>query len=221
MYKFVCISLKSSQLVTHQERKKYIKSFYNDCYNKKFGMIEKFVKAVGFNNILDDYVTDYPTVNLAKVKSSEEYTDPCTLLSNGMHIDLDKYGIIKFVIPMGKEVHPNSEFSYSHKKLCEKFYNFLKKVYPHLNITYTLLENYRPILRTFALDYFYQNMSESDIHYTVEFSSHRMLNEEEKEYIYNVLREWVKYPFHINQYYCETCKSYHKDSPYHIEIEYD
>lgn len=82
-------------------------------------------------------------------------------------------------------------------------------------------KEYRPKLKIFILDWFYRNMGLGDIYYTVELSSHRLLSQSEISFIENRLKQLYKYPFHIEQYWCETCYGYHKESPYHIEIVYD
>lgn len=220
MYKYIGIFLRSAGNVSHQNRKEYLKSLYGDCYAQKFGMVDKFVKAVGYNDIYEDMVSGFPTIHEAKIPSPEGYKMPESLLKEGLHIDLGPCNVAKFVVPLGKEEHTDKKFSYSHKVLCKKFVEFLRKVYPELKIEMELLENVEIPLKDFALDYFYQSMDIGGIPYCAEFSSHRLLKDNELNEVDQVLREVFKFPFEISQHYCETCAKHHADHPYHIEIEY-
>lgn len=221
MYKFVCIELMANHLVSHKERKEYLTSLYGSLEKHKLGMIEKFNNAYGFKNVEDDITTNYPVVNVAKIKSPKDYKSPSALLYKGLKIDLDKKGVVKFIVPLGSEKHPIEKYAYSHKNMMIDFSRFLQKVYPDLNIEYSLLQNYSPILKYRVLNIFYQNMSEVFNNYTVECSAARLLKNEELNYIEGKLREMVTYPFHIEQYFCETCQGYNPKQPYHIEIVYD
>lgn len=220
MSKYIQIFMKAAEPISHRKRKEYLDSLYGNCYEHRFGMIEKFVKAVGYNDILTDMVSDFPSVFDAKIKSPEDYTMPDDLLREGLHIDLGPRRIAQFVIPMGSQKHPDRRFSYSHKVLCGKFVNFLRKVYPELCIEAKVIEDYEMSLKDFTLDFFYKSMDVNGIHFTIEFAAHRLLENDEIASIEKVLKEAFDYPVKVSQYYCETCEKYHPGHPYHTEIEY-
>lgn len=218
---YFVLYMKSHNEVSDMDRKKYLNSLYGDCMNHKYGMLEKFNKAVGYGDLDDDIVKEYPVVNSAKVKSPESYKTPLSLLYEGLHIDLEKKGILKFVLRDETFKHPIEKYSYSTYELLEKLQKFLSKVYSNVVFEIKSQKEYRPKLKIFILDWFYRNMGLGDIYYTVELSSHRLLSQSEISFIENRLKQLYKYPFHIEQYWCETCYGYHKESPYHIEIVYD
>lgn len=220
MYKYIEILLKAAWPVNHMKRKEYLRSFYGSCQAHRFGMVDKFVKAVGYNDIFEDMVSQYPVILPAKVQSPDDYTTPEQLLKQGLHIDLNPFNVVKFVVPLGKEEHPDKRFSYSHKTLCKKFAEFLAKVYPELTVEMKLLKDYDVSLQDFALDYFYQCMDVDGTPYTAEFSSHRLLESQEIYTVEKTLKELYKFPFKITQNYCETCAERHADHPYHVEVEY-
>jgi hypothetical protein len=174
-----------------------------------------------FKNVVDDWHTANPTIYPAKVKSPDNYIAPQMLFFKHMWVDLSPNGIVKFVVPMGFEKHFIDDYSYEHKDICEKFVRFLEKVYPDTNIEMTYLENFEYSAKDFVLNNFYQSLDFEEDLYTVECSSHRLLTEEEIQEIYEILNACLRYGWKISQYYCEVCKEYHPDAPYHIEIEYE
>lgn len=221
MNKYIQITMKSNDFVSHNERKAYLKSFYGSTSERKKGSIQKFCNAIGFKPVMDDYMSDYPIIHTAVVESPDTYTTPEMLLYKSIWVDLSKNGIVKFVVPMGKEEHPDSHYSYTHEELCKQFVKFMKKIYPTVNIEMTYISSFRYTVKTFVLNYFYQSMNFKDDIYTVECSSHRLLTDKEMEQIYKDMDGATEYKWHIEQFYCETCKSYHTHAPYHIEVVYD
>jgi hypothetical protein len=221
MDKYIQIVMKSDNAVSHSERKSFLKSFYGSTSTRKKGSIQKFCNAIGFKPVIDDYMTDYPVIHSAVVKSPDTYTTPDMLFYKAMWVDLSKNGIVKFVVPMGKEEHPDSQYSYNHEDICKQFVKYLKKVYPNVQIEVSYLKSFRYTVKTFVLNYFYQSMNFEDDIYTVECSGHRMLTDKEIEQIYKDMDGATNYKWHIDQYFCETCKHWHADAPYHIEVVYD
>lgn len=218
---YIQISLKSNNKVSHIERKKYLKSFYGSVYDKKKGSVTKFCTSIGFKPVMDDYHTDYPIIHPAEIKSPDTYVSPEDMLYRHIWVDLSSNGVLKFVVPMGEQVHPNKKYSYSHKDICEQFVKFLNKVYPNLKVEMKIVDSFRYTVKTFVLNFIYQNLDFKDDCYTVECSSHRLLSEQEIQQIYKDMQGTTEYNWHIEQYYCETCKGYHPHAPYHIEVVYD
>lgn len=221
MNKFIQITLKSENIVTHIQRKDFLHSFYGDVYKHKKGMIYKFNGSIGFKPVVDDICSEYPIVHTAEVESPSTYISPEMMFYKAMWVDLDKHNIVKFVVPFGVEEHPISKYSYNRETICKQFVKFLQKVYPNIVVEMTYLESFRYTVKTFVLNHFYQSMDFKDNCYTVECSAHRMLTEKEIEKIYQDMNGAAEYKWHIEQFYCDTCKGYHPHAPYHIEVVYD
>lgn len=218
---YYILYMRSNETVDDITRKKFMDSLYGDYLNRKYGMLDKFNKAIGFGDLVDDYVKSYPTITPAKITSPEDYKYPSELLSEATHIDLEKKGILKFVVEDKEYKHTISKYNYSAYDILKKFEKFLSKVYSDAVFDIQYQEKYCPKLKIVILDWFYKGMSSDDIPYTAELSSHRLLSKAEISFIENRLKQFHKSPFHIEQYWCKTCYGYHKESPYHIEIVYD
>lgn len=214
------ISVKSKHNVSDIERKKYIRCLYDDFEGHKLGFFSKFNNACGFKNVVTDYVSHYPVCEPPKVETPDEYLAPGDLLvRHPMIVNLTNKGLYTFYIEDGYEKHPISEYSYSHKDIAVKFYKFLRKIFPDLVIEFDFVESKKIPLLSRVISYFYISM-EADVQYTVECSMPRLLTDDEMNRLYSILKNIVPYSFIIDQYYCETCYNWHKDSPYHIEILY-
>lgn len=220
MYKYICISLKSLRTVSHADRKKYLNSLYGSLSGNKKGIIDKFNNAYGYKDVVDDIVSEYPTIRPAKVKSPKGYKSPKEVFYKGIEVDLTKNGVLQIIVPIEKYEHPVEQYSYSTKYMAYHLVDFLKKVYPDLIIESYLIEKKYKKRRDFVLNYFYICLDPTYDNYTIECSISKLLNENEINYIEGILREVVPYPIHINQAYCETCYGYDKKSPYHVEIVY-
>lgn len=178
-------------------------------------------RAIGFGPVTMDIYSEYPVAIPAQVQTPQMYNSPKEMLFNAMWVSMGKYGILKFVIPIGTESHPNSNFTYDRVEIANKFANFLRKVYPDLQIEVSYLEKFKYSVKTFVLNFFYQSMNFTEDIYTVECSAHRLLNEKELQKIYRDMDGATTYKWHIEQFFCETCKQHHPDAPYHIEVVYD
>lgn len=218
---YIQISLKSNNKVSHSERKSYLKSFYGSCYDKKKGSITKFCTSIGFKPVMDDYHSEYPILHPAVVKSPDTYTSPEDMFYKGIWVDLTSNGVFKFVVPVGSEIHPDFKYSYNRENICRQFVKFLNKVYPNLIVEFSIIPSFRYTVKTFVLNHFYQCMDFKDDSFTVECSSHRMLTDKEIRQIYKDMSGTTEYDWHIEQFFCETCKGYHPNAPYHIEVVYD
>lgn len=218
----ICLYMKADKAVTHEQRKKYISALCGDYLGHKLGFVRKFNNAIGYKAVVDDYISDPNGIINAKVEVGEEYNAPQRIILENMHADFTKFGVVKFVVPvMHVECKAAPEYSYDTEEIMQKFAKYLQKVFPQMTITMEKKNRVSTTLRSFALDWFYQGMDiTGNIPYTVEFSAHRMLNDDEVNSIMKVLKKAFKYPFKISQHWCETCAEHDKDHPYHIEIEY-
>ena len=218
---YYVISMTHRDKVSHRERKALLKSLFGSPYEHKKGAIYKFNNAIGFANVVEDIFTDYPVVRNVKEVVPENYEAPYYLFLNGLYIDMSAHGIIKFIIEDKLIEHPKAKYTYHTSAVVEKFVNYLKKVYPLYGVFVKQQERVRISKVADVLNHFYLDIDFDSSIYEVECSSDRLLTNEEIAKIEKVLKECVTYPFHIAQFYCETCASYHKDSPYHIQIDYD
>lgn len=219
--KYIQILMKSYNNVSHNERKAYLNSLWGSPSNKKKGSIMKFCTSIGFKPVMYDICTDYPIVHEPTIEMPENYTNPEQMLYKALWVDMENKGIVKFVVPIGDEKHFVSKYTYNREDICKQFVKFLKKVYPNIQIEMTYLESFRYTVKTFVLNHFYQCMDFKDSSYTVECSAHRLLTNKEIEKIYQDMDGATDYKWHIEQFYCETCKAYHSHAPYHIEVVYE
>lgn len=213
--KYLKISLYSNKLLTLEERKKYINSFYNDyslstdCTNFKLGFFEKFNNAVGFKTVKG-------------IDNSSTYISPKELLSKVIRTPLTDWSIIEFYLPNTYIKHFDEKYSYDTKDIANKWVKFLKKVFVELEVSLEKVESYKKIeLKDFSLEYFYRNI-DKEIRYTLEFASDKLLEKLEIDFILSKLQGLCNYNLSINQFECDLCKEYSNGKkPYHIELEYD
>jgi hypothetical protein len=221
MYKYIQISLTSPNAVTHEQRKAYLSSLYGSTYEKKKGLIFKFCGSIGFKPVLYDPYSEFPILLSPQITSPESYVDPEKMLYDALHANLSEHGIVNFTIPLYDESHPDPRYSYSSANIGQKFAKFLEKVYPDLIVSVYWLNEFDMPVKDFILNYIYRNLDFNEELYTVECSSHRLLTDEEIKDIYHAMNGIAKYGWKIDQFYCDTCKKYHEDSPYHIMVVYD
>lgn len=217
---YIQINLKSKNKVSHEERLSYINSLFGSHYEQKKGMITKFNNAYHFKDVVDDSFSKFPTIIPAKVETPESYISPESLLFKTLWVDLSKNGIVKFLIRVGTEEHPISKYSYDREEISKQFVQFLSKVYPDITIEMTTVNSFRYTVQTFVLNHLYLNLDRESDKYTVECASHRLLTDKEKENIYKKLAGFTNYEWSIEQFFCKTCESYDKKTPYHIEVAY-
>jgi len=194
------------------ERKNYITSLIGE-FGKR-GIINKFNNSIGFKSVSFDPVERcFP----GEVESPDDYKSPCAALFEALKV-VPEGNIIAYIKVDDIDVlHPIAKYTYNQKIICEKFVKFVRKVYP--DIIVDVVDEIDDSLENRILNYFYLCLAEGD-HINAELSSNRLLEEKEKSYILEVLRSITECQIDINQFYCETCAGYHKDYPYHIEIEY-
>lgn len=219
-YIYIYLDVKRDISVTNDMRKKYLLSLAGSF--NKLGQIEKFNNAIGFGPVINKFEQEGRRIP-PEIEVASGYEAPCDILQNGVHIVLGKHSLLKIEMPDKRVVcNADSRFSYSVSELSERFIQFLRKVYPDILISKIIRNTrIRAYLITSITDYFYRNLDFNSPFITVELSSHRLLTDKELDFLTKRIRSWVSYPFHIDQYYCETCAEYNKKTPYHIEIVYD
>ena len=200
-----------NKTISPMERKRYITSIIGEF--EKLGTVHKFNNAIGFKPVSFDVVArTFPSDELCP----EGYKSPSTAIFEALRVVLEDNTIVCFDVKDEEVIHPQKKYSYNTKDILFKFFNFAKKVYPEI-----VVEEINPIEESLVdkiFRHFYLCFAEGDF-ITTECSSHRLLNDDEKEYILNNMRQITDVKIDIAQYYCETCAGYHPDCPYHIEIE--
>lgn len=221
MHKYMQISLTSEKDVTHDQRKAYLSSLYGNTYERKKGVVFKFCGSIGFKPVLYDPYSEFPILIAPKVASPNSYVDPEKMLYDALYANLNERGIVNFFIPICDETHPDPRYSYNSANIGQKFAKFLEKVYPDLIVSVSWMDDFEVPVKDFVLNYIYRNLDFNEELYTVECSSSRLLTDEEIKEIYRDMNGVAKYGWKIDQFYCETCKKYHEDAPYHIMVVYD
>jgi hypothetical protein len=192
------------------ERKGYISSFVG-CFGK-MGMVHKFNNAIGFKPVSFDVVTrSYPS----NEPILEGYKTPSTAIFEAMKMVMDDRTVVCFDVEDEDVVHTNAKYSYNTKDILLKFFSFAKKVYPEIIVEEIASTEVSLVDDIFK--HFYLCFAEGDF-IAAEYSSPRLLDDNEKDYILSNLRQITNTEISLVQHYCETCAGYHPDCPYHIEI---
>ena len=198
--------------LTPMERKRYITSLIGEY--GKLGVINKFNNSIGFKAVSFDPVErTFPSNELYP----DGYKSPSTAILEALRVVSDENTIVYIEFDGGYVSHPQKKYSYGVCDLFDKFFRFVKKVYPDVKIE--KVGKQEKNLLSVVFNHFYLCMAEGDF-ITAEISSSRLLDEKELEYLKKNLRVITKEKIDINQFYCETCAKYDKTHPYHIEIEY-
>lgn len=219
---YISVSVTSRKKVTHEERKACLDKLYGNASKGVYGVIRNFNRAYGYADWEDDMVKEYPSLVPAKFKCPDDFETPETKLWDHIWVDLSSTGVFRFVVKNGiEQSKKRPSLKYDIEDMCRKLAAFLQDNYKGYMVQVKTLHSFNPILRTKILNFFYINMDPNSTYVTVELSAPRLLTDEEKAKIEKELKKMVPYRFHINQFYCETCKGYHPNCPYHTEIEYD
>ena len=200
-----------NRIITPMERKKYITSLIGAWGQR--GTIDKFNNAIGFKAVNFDVVEHtFPSDELYP----EVYKSPSVAILEAMRVVLEDDIVVCFDVHDENIVHPQQKYSYNTREMFSRFVKFVNKVYPEIIVTEINPKKNELVDKIFR--HFYICFAEGD-NITTECSSHRLLDEEEKKYILDNLRQITSEKIEIHQFYCETCASYDENSPYHIEIE--
>lgn len=222
MASYMQIRFDSKHTVTWRERNLYLSSLFDVFDKHQKGFFSKFNNALGFKDVVSDYVTEYPIILSEKIKNPENYIAPTDLFVKKLpRIPVKGNTLFTLYVEEGTEVHPISRFSYNHFEMGKKFCKFMQKVFPDLDITYEIVNKYPLNLEQRVFSYFFMCMDIDFNYCTVECSMPRLLLNDELLRIENLLKKTYNYGFHLEQYYCETCAGYNPKSPYHIEVVYD
>lgn len=222
MASFMKIDVVSKHTATWRERKVYLSSLFDVFERHQMGFFSKFNNALGFKDVVCDYVTKYPVILEKKVETPDDYIAPIDLFVKKLPcIPMKGNTLFTLYVEEGVEKHPISRYSYDHFEMGKRFCKFMQKVFPDLEITYSIVNKYPPDLEHRIFNYFFLCMELEDNYCTVECSMPRLLSDVELKRVETQLKKLYVYGFHLEQYYCETCAGYHPKSPYHIEVVYE
>ncbi len=214
------VTISSKDASTQKMRKQLVKQLTGDSWLGKQGFLDKFNNALGFKPLIIDFSTNH--INSPEIKSPEDYQAPRDFFLYHMYPDFSEKGLVKFIIPKQRMIHPNKKYSYGAYQMVYKFENFLKKIFPNFEIKVFDIENDNPSMNEEIERHFFINLAcEDGPDYTLECASEELMTQEELEEIYSHFRELTPFSWHIEQYFCETCQKYHPEAPYHTEIVYD
>lgn len=222
MNSYIKINFSCKHNANWEEKKKYLSSLFDNFEKHKMGFFSKFNNAIGFKNVVPDYVSKYPIVLEEKIKSPDDYVAPTDLFVKILpDVSLKNKELFSLYVKDGIEKHFVDAFTYNHFDMSKKLVSFLQKVFPDLDITFDIVNKYNPNLKKQIFNYFFLCMDENEYNTTVECSMPRLLTNVELLYIEKILKEFYNYPFHLNQFFCETCQKHDPKNPYHVEIVYD
>ena len=191
--------------------------FKGDEDYQKSGFISKFNNSYGYKDVQETY--DGGAIIAPKIPTPDNYKTPGNLLICNATFLNKKNELMSFIIPGHKVLHPNRKYSYEPMNMLFDFQKFLYKVFPDIRIQFEIkCEDFELSLRDFALGHFMTCFAYCEICET-EFSAGKMLKTNEKKYILDVISKVVSFTPTITQYWCDTCFEYHKDSPYHIQVD--
>ena len=196
----------SKKGISLTEKAKYIKSI---CATK--GTVIKFNNAIGFKPV--SCYSEHPAM-----LTPDSYTPPMYLIFKDMIMRNSNDEILEFFIPFGYQEF--NEWSYCQGKMAEKFSIFLKKVYPELTISLTV--GYEPEATAFEQIqslFFINSALAGKYNVFSEISCERLLTDKEINEICDLIFKGTGHKVNLDQFFCEICKSYNENAPYHILIE--
>lgn len=204
---YLVIQVKAPQEITPLERKKYINSLYDDnmSINEKdnsIGFFRKFSYALGYKPY-DDY----------------KYTTPDYLISENLYAYPEGEILFEFFIEKGVTSAYDNSFSYGNGTIAGKWADFLKKVFPQLEVS-IYVTKVKPNRETWLTSYFFKSIENFPV--SIETSIGEKLNDNELESIKKIVDLFKDYPlkFKLLQYKCSTCEEYDSNSPIHLELLY-
>ncbi len=223
---FFKVSLLSNEILPLKEKKRYIDSMYRgqNVYtpNAKVnqGFATKFNNSIGFKPVIRMVVEGNRVIG-PEVESPEDYIAPDDILLENIQTPLHSNDILHFYIESKEFKHPVPKFSYKTKDIANKWAKFLSKIFPELIVKVEEISEIPKLsLKDFALQYFYRNLEEN-ICYTIEFSSEKLLENNEIKEILDSISSLSSDKITIAQHKCSTCSSHtNGEKPYHIEIAY-
>lgn len=201
---YLVIKLKSSENLKPTVKKKYINSLHDETTfvnELKSGFITKFSNALGF-----------------KKYNSFEYETPKNIISNNLYAYPTGDVIVEFYIKKGKTVAHDDSFEYENYTIGYKWANFLKKIFPELEISIEKKFN-KPGRKESITSHFlillevYPMCAETPLENKLSKDEIKAI--EEMLNIYK--KSYLKYK--LFQYECSTCKSYNEKYPIHLELD--
>lgn len=224
---YVKLTLKSNKYdMSNIEKRRYIDKLYprEATYSKKrrnMGMVHKFNNSIGFKNVTD-CLDNYNCIIRSAIKNPDDYITPEDLIFKSLKPSFKRFEICTFIVKNTTIKHPINQYSFSTRKIMNKFARFLEKVFPETYCTIEILENNENItLEEDILNDFFLSISDSPF-YTIEVSAPRKLTEDEVSNIINTLKTVSNLDIGIRQEICQTCIEHSNgENPYHIKIVYN
>lgn len=215
------ICLSSKEILSLEEKKKYIDSMYGRISNKnqyRNGFIHKFNNAIGFA-ALEIQINKNSSISSEKISSPKEYITPKQIILNNFRTPAEGLDILKFYIPNKRIQHSDARFTYTGRELSKKWINFLEKVFPINDIIVSMKkvqEIPKQSIREFALNFFFSNIQKNEV-VTIEYISERLLTKEDLDYIHEKIKVLTDDEIIIGQFDHRHLKC---DYSYFIELIY-
>lgn len=220
----ILLTIYSTKNTTYPEKLDFMKKLIGEYvfftgehdYLKK-GFVHKFNNSYGYKDVQEEFIDG--SYLPPKVDTPDSYHTPEYLLVTGATFLNKKNELMSFIIPGRRVLHPNRKYSYEPLDMVFDFQKFLYKIFPDIRIQFELKdENFKLPLKTFALGHFMTCFAYGEMCET-EFSGDRLLKAKEIKYILDVIKQVVSFEPELTQFWCDTCYGYHKDYPYHIQID--
>lgn len=214
------ITISDKNISNQGMRKRLVNQLVGDSWIGKQGFLDKFNNALGFKPLIIDYSEN--KIKYPEISSPDKYQAPKDFFLDHMYPDFSEKGLVKFIIPKQRMIHPDKKYSYGAYQMADKFESFLKKIFSNFEITVSDVESFEPsMVEELERHFFIDLACEDGPDYTIECATEELLTLEELTGIYSHFKGLTSFSWHINQYFCETCKRYHPEEPYHTEIVYD
>ena len=202
---------------TYKQRLNFLSKLYGTT--EDFGILVTFNNALGFKPV-STYTSrpDGGYIIDPVVFTPPEYDTPHSFLCKAMEFFDEKDEVISFVVEDKNIRHPVYKYCYNTTDILFKWNNYIQKKFPKIEIHFSKMDDdYNQGLCPFVLTHFWKCLAYSEYCDTT-ISLSRKLTSVERRQILRVMSKIVDYTPTIYQEWCETCYSYHKDSPIHTEL---
>ena len=202
---------------SYKQRLDFLSKLYGTTND--YGVLVTFNNALGFKPV--SRYTSRPDGGYfidPALPTPVDYKTPQVMLCNAMEFFDEDNEVISFVVEDKNIWHPISKYSYNTTDVLFKLNNYIQKKFPMVKTQFVKMDdNYNQGLCAFVLSYFWKCLAYCDCCDTT-VSTSRKLTSTERRQILRVMSKVVDYTPDIYQEWCETCHSYHKDSPFHTEL---
>lgn len=201
---YIVVQLKSSDDIEPLHRRKYVDSLYDKSSHVgevKLGFISKFSNALGF-----------------KKYDNFEYGVPKTIISENIFAYPKGDNIIEFYIERGNTVAHDNSFEYNNPLLAYKWADFLKKIFPELDVS-VKKSSCKPGRKESLTSHFFTIVEEYPM--SSDTSLDTKLSKDEIDSIKEILTLYKdpQLKFKLFQFECSTCKEHSEKFPIHLELD--